>query len=140
MRISPLFIGAALILTPPMLGLSRAVDAKPSLAGKRFEVDLTEGGKTSKDTLVFTKKEFESLQCRQYGFKPARYKVTGTTDSIAFQSDSKSKAEGRNMWSGYVKGNAITATLVWKKPGQSDKVYQGTGMELPESQAARAPD
>lgn len=135
-----LSFGAALILLPPVLGLSRPADAKPSLEGKKYELDLTETGKTSKDTLVFTKRDFESLQCRQYGFKPAGYKVTGTADSIAFISESKSKKEGKNTWTGYVKGGTIKATLVWQKKGQADKVYQGTGMEMPEAQASKTPE
>ncbi|GEM_PF-4013655 len=139
-RISSLRIGAAFLLIPALIGLSRPVEAKPSLAGKKYEVELTESGKTSKDTLIFTKKEFESLQCRQYGFKPAKYRVTGTADSIAFESESKSKTEGKNTWSGYVKGGTIKTTLVWQKQGQSDKVYQGTGMEMPEPQASRKAD
>jgi hypothetical protein len=132
-------IAYAVCAVIPLLPVAASA-AKVSLAGKKYEVDLAEGGKTSKDTLVFGKKDFESLQCRQYGFKPSKAKFSGTQDSIAFESEAKSKTEGVDIWSGYVKGQAVVATMTWKKKGQPDKVYNASGTEMAEPQAAAKPE
>ena len=105
-----------------------AGEPKGALDGKTFVGETGEKGKTAakmeNDTLQFANGKFRSSACDPYGFTEAPYTATTAADgSIQWTSEATSSKEGRILWKGTVKGDALTGTFTWTKAGQAPIEY-----------------
>jgi hypothetical protein len=100
--------------------------ATVSLDGKTFDVKAVTKDGEGPDTLIFTDGTFESTDCRQYGFGPAKYTATGE-GTVAFTVTTTSEKEGKIAWTGKVDSDAISGSAVWSKDGQADITYTFSG-------------
>jgi hypothetical protein len=108
-----------------LLAVAADAPAKPSLDGRTFQVVTGKKGEktTEPDTLVFQGGMFHSSGCDSYGFKPATYRTKTSGTEIQFEALAGSATEGENLWKGTVKGDGISGTFRWFKPGQSPIDY-----------------
>ncbi len=99
------------------------------LDAAKWKVELMpEGGEPMPDTLAFRRGMFDSIACHQYGFGWGPYdakKVDGATTFTAFTI---SPDQGMMMWTGEVKGDAISGTLDWYPAKGKEKklTFRGT--------------
>jgi hemoglobin len=101
--------------------------ALAAAGGGTFDVEVKEGAKHAfKDRLIVTGDTFESLECRKYGFAPARYNGSAAT----FLVSAKSAKEGAVQWKGTINADQIEGTLDWTNGGKTSK-YTFTGKKLP---------
>jgi len=117
-----------------VIGLLIALPALASpLEGKTFIGEIAKKGdaKADPDTFAFREGKFHATGCDPYGFKPAPYKVEKSGDDWTFASECKSPKEGSMSWKGIVKGDAISGTVVWTKPGQAPIEYTFKGAATP---------
>lgn len=116
-----------------VLGIRAAGAEKASpLDGREFEGSTVEKGKTSgamPEQIRFAKGSFRSLPCDAYGFGDAPYSWHEANGAVEFDAVTRSEKEGEIEWSGQVRGDSLSATLVWKKPGQKTIEYQTTAKE-----------
>jgi hypothetical protein len=96
-----------------------------ALDGKTFAGEMGEKGKEKgdKDELVFKDGKFTSVACQEYGFGDAPYTSTASGETTTFEADTVSAKEGKMHWSGTVKGDELTGTVVWTKEGQAPTEY-----------------
>jgi hypothetical protein len=104
-----------------------------TLDGRTFELRISDQKKEScsREHAYFLNGHFESMECRQYGFKKAPYTTETTKAGIAFKSVVPSSQEGTNTWTGVVVGTTIAGTLLWEKTGQDPILYHYEGNLLP---------
>ena len=116
-----------------VLGIRAAGAQKASpLDGREFAGETVEKGKTSgamPEQIRFENGKFHSLPCDAYGFGDAPYSWHDANGSVEFHAVTKSEKEGEIEWSGQVRGDSLTATLVWKKSGQKTIEYQSTAKD-----------
>jgi hypothetical protein len=91
-----------------------------TLDGRRFRVTLTnvKNQKSWRHRLVFKRGKFESLECRQYGFKKAAYELDGTT----FSASPASRKGGTVVWKGKLDGDSVEGTMEWTRPGAEQAI------------------
>ncbi len=96
-----------------------------ALDGKTFTGEMGEAGKDKgdKDELIFKDGKFSSEACEKYGFGDAPYTTTASGGATTFEADTVSAKEGKMHWSGTVKGDERTGTVVWTKEGQAPIDY-----------------
>ncbi|HSC35279.1 MAG TPA: hypothetical protein VLG45_08390 [Thermodesulfobacteriota bacterium] len=96
-----------------------------ALDGKTFAGEMGETGKKKgdKDELIFKDGKFSSEACEKYGFGDAPYTTTASGGATTFEADTVSVKEGKMHWSGTVKGDELTGTVVWTKEGQAPIDY-----------------
>jgi len=89
-----------------------------TLDGKIFSGEIgKEGEKTGgKDDLIFKDGKFRSTACDKFGFTEAPYTVKASGRDTIFEAEAVSAKEGTMKWTGTVKGNTATATVLWSKP------------------------
>jgi hypothetical protein len=113
-----------------LIGLIVALPAYSSpLDGKTFVGEIAKKGeaKGDPDTFTFKAGKFHSMSCDPYGFTPSPYRIGKIGDKWTFASQCTSPKEGQMAWKGTIKGDAISGTAVWTKPGQSPIEYTFTG-------------
>ena len=106
------------------------------LDGKSFHIEIADQAtqSCSREHAVFLKGQFESMECRQYGFTRTAYQAQAAGDSTLFDAVALSPAEGTNTWRGVVKGKTVHGTLRWEKAGQKPVTYHFKGTALPLSE------
>lgn len=106
------------------------------LDGKSFHLEIADQAtqSCSREHAIFLKGQFESMECRQYGFTRTAYRAHAAGDSTVFDAVSQSPAEGTNTWRGVVKGKSVHGTLRWEKAGQKPVTYHFKGTALPLSE------
>jgi hypothetical protein len=108
---------------------STAVTTSAALDGKTFSGEAIEHGKTAgdKDEMSFNAGRFHSKGCDQYGFGDAPYTAVAAGDAVSFSAETTSPTEGKIVWSGTVKDDAVTGTMLWTKQGQAPITYNVKG-------------
>jgi hypothetical protein len=111
-RLGILVVAAALAAVGPVL-------AAGALDGKVFHGTLTESGKKSghHDSFEFKDGQFRSTACERDGFHYGAYTAQAAGTDTAFTAKVDSKKAGSMAWTGTVKGDTISGTAVWTKPG-----------------------
>jgi hypothetical protein len=97
------------------------------LDGKTFVGENSHLGKSGsgKDEIKFDSGKFLSLGCTtKYGFNDAVYTTKVDGDRIFFTADIYSDQYGRMTYSGFVKGDHITANYFWYNKGQYEAPEQ----------------
>jgi hypothetical protein len=80
---------------------------------------------SGKDEIKFDNGKFTSITCStKYGFGDADYTAKADGDRIFFTADIFSKQYGRMTYSGFVKGNDISANYFWYDKGKFEKPEQ----------------
>ena len=94
-----------------------------SLDGRTFTGVFLERGKTSgdADTLTFKDGRFRSSACDRYGYSDAVYKAVAAADGTRFEAETQSPKYGKLLWSGYVRGDKLDATVMMEQSGKSAK-------------------
>ena len=94
-----------------------------SLDGRSFTGVFLERGKTSgdADTLTFKDGKFRSSACDKYGYSDAPYKAVAVADGTRFETETQSAKYGKLIWSGYVRGGKLDATVMMEQPGKAPK-------------------
>jgi hypothetical protein len=103
-----------------------AAEAKPGpLDGKSFAGETGEKGKAKGDpeSFVFRDGKFDPIQCHPYGFSAAPYTARSEAGAVSFESETVSAKEGKMLWKGTVRGDALEGTMVWSKEGQAPLEY-----------------
>lgn len=122
---------AALVLVVAANASMAAEKASGPLDGKTFVGETGEKGKDKGDieTFVFRNGQFDPLQCHPYGFGPAPYTASTSGDEVRFEAETVSAEEGKMLWKGTVRGNALQGTMVWTKEGQAPIEYWFRGKQ-----------
>ena len=97
------------------------------LDGKTFFGNNGHLGKegSGKDEIKFENGKFMSIGCStKYGFSDADYTAVMDGDRVFFTADIFSKKYGRMTYSGFVKGDEISANYFWYNMGKYDKPEQ----------------
>ena len=96
------------------------------LDGKEFVGKSGRLGKKASDDdeIKFENGKFTSIGCKKYGFGDADYTTKIDGDRIFFTSDIYSKKYGRITYSGFVKGNDMSANYIWWDKGKYEKPEQ----------------
>jgi hypothetical protein len=105
-------------------------DATPrTLSGATYRGSISPVGsdKGDPDDLVFDGKSFESVACRGFGFAASSYTESKDGDAIAFEAVVPSESGATMHWRGLARGDEITATADWSKPGEDGKQYRFVG-------------
>jgi hypothetical protein len=76
------------------------------------------------DEIKFEDGKFTSIGCTKYGFGDADYTTKVDGDRIFFTADVYSKKYGRITYSGFVKGNDMSANYIWWDKGKYEKPEQ----------------
>jgi len=109
---------------------ARGKDGAGALDGRRFEVQVTEVGKSAseKETLEFHGGRFHSVECDEHAFASGAYAATKNGDVMTFRSTTESATEGRIDWRGMVRGDSIEGAFTWTKKDQkpTDYSFRGT--------------
>ena len=94
-----------------------------SLDGRSFTGVFLERGKTSgdADTITFKDGRFRSSACDRYGYSDAAYKAVAVADGTRFETETQSPKYGRLLWTGYVRGDKLDATVMMEQAGKSPK-------------------
>jgi hypothetical protein len=94
-----------------------------SLDGRTFSGVFLERGKTSgdADTLTFKDGRFRSSACDRYGYSDAPYKAVAVADGTRFETETQSAKYGKLIWTGYVRGDKLDATVMMEQSGKSPK-------------------
>ena len=91
------------------------------LDGKTFVGKNGHLGKdgSGSDEIEFENGKFKSIACStKYGFSDADYTTKIDGDKVFFTADIYSDKYGRMTYSGFVKGNDISANYFWYKKGK----------------------
>ena len=97
------------------------------LDGKTFVGKNGHLGKdgSGSDEVKFEKGKFESIGCStKFGFSDADYTTKVDGDRVFFTADIYSDKYGRMTYSGFVKGNDISANYFWYEKGKYDNPEQ----------------
>ena len=91
-----------------------------SLDGRSFTGVFLERGKTSgdADTLTFKDGRFRSSACDRYGYSDAPYKAVAVADGTRFETETQSAKYGKLLWTGYVRGDKLDATVMMVQDGK----------------------
>jgi hypothetical protein len=94
-----------------------------NLDGRTFTGVFLERGKTSgdADTITFKDGRFRSSACDRYGYSDAVYKAVAAGDGTRFEAETQSAKYGKLLWTGYVRGNKLDATVMMQQEGKSPK-------------------
>ena len=77
------------------------------------------------DEVKFENGKFMSITCSEkYGFGDADYTAKADGDRIFFTADTYSEKYGRMTYSGFVKGNDISANYFWYDKGKYENPEQ----------------
>jgi hypothetical protein len=89
------------------------------LDGKVFAGEIGQKGKKSgdRDDLVFKDGKFLSTACEKFGFGAAPYTAAMGEGTTTFEAVAASAKEGTMQWKGTIKGDSVTASVVWSKAG-----------------------
>ncbi|HXZ37335.1 MAG TPA: hypothetical protein VEL68_15035 [Thermodesulfobacteriota bacterium] len=95
------------------------------LDGKVFAGELGKKGEKTgdKDDLIFKDGKFVSTACEKYGFGAAPYLVATGEGNTTFEASADGGKDGTMKWKGAIKGDSLTATVVWSKPGQPEQEF-----------------
>jgi len=97
------------------------------LDGKTFSGKNGHLGKdgSGSDEIKFENGKFVSVTCStKYGFSDAEYTTKVDGDKVFFTADIYSDKYGRMTYSGYVKGDDISANYFWYDKGKYEKPEQ----------------
>ena len=97
------------------------------LDGKTFSGKNGHLGKdgSGSDEIKFENGKFVSVTCSEkYGFSDSEYTTKVDGDKVFFTADIYSDKYGRMTYSGYVKGNDISANYFWYDKGKYEKPEQ----------------
>ena len=97
------------------------------LDGKTFSGKNGHLGKdgSGSDEIKFENGKFVSVTCStKYGFSDAEYTTKVDGDKVFFTADIYSDKYGRMTYSGYVKGDDISANYFWYDKGKFEKPEQ----------------
>jgi hypothetical protein len=96
------------------------------LDGKEFVGKSGRLGKKASDDdeIKFENGKFTSTGCTEYGFGDADYTTKVDGDRTFFTADIYSKKYGRITYSGFVKGNDMSANYIWWDKGKYEKPEQ----------------
>ena len=103
-----------------------------TLAGATYRGAITPVGseKGDPDDLVFEARSFESIACRGSGFTSTSYTESKDGDGIAFEAIAPSDSGATMHWRGVARGDEITATADWSKPGEAGKTFRFVGQRV----------
>lgn len=90
------------------------------LDGKSFTGLFVQKGSATgdRDTLIFSQGRFRSAACDQYGYGDASYTAVSDGDAVRFNAETRSPRYGRLVWSGLVRGNALTCDVLMIQDGK----------------------
>ena len=97
-------------LLPIVFLISPARAESGLLDGKVFVADAGAKGKSAdeKDEVItFRDGRFHSSSCDQWGYSKGIYKAKSDGDAIVFETETISEKDGRLVWTGRVRGDAI---------------------------------
>jgi hypothetical protein len=97
-----------------------ALAQMPALDGRAFVAEAGENGKEADekgDVITFQAGKFHSSACDQWGFGKGAYRTSVSGDAIAFETETTSEKDGRLVWKGTVRGDAIEGTFVHYRKG-----------------------
>jgi hypothetical protein len=114
-------VGAALARADGLLpvvpsDLGQAIQG--TFDGRVFAVDFGQDGKkpAGKDVIRFENGKMSTALCSKFGFEPAPYLVRVEGDKIHFYAEMVSATQGKNIFSGYVEKDKLTAHANWAQP------------------------
>lgn len=110
----------ALFFLPATQVAAQAIPSVSTLDGKAFVAEAGEKGKAADekgDIITFKDGKFHSSSCDQYGYGKGDYKATAQGDAIAFEVETKSEKDGRLVWKGSVRGDAIEGSFTHYRKG-----------------------
>jgi hypothetical protein len=81
-------------------------------------------GASDDDQIKFENGKFTSTGCTEYGFGDADYTTKVDGDRIFFTADIYSDKYGRITYSGFVKGNDMSANYIWWDRGKYENPEQ----------------
>jgi hypothetical protein len=116
--VSSLTVAGALVLGP----VAQAEDKADPLDGKTFLGQIGEKGKAKAEydeEMSFKDGKMVSSACVPLGFSSFPYKSTVKGNVIEFMAEATNPAKGTLKWKGVIKGNKLSATSVWTKPGEA---------------------
>jgi hypothetical protein len=90
------------------------------LDGKVFVADAGLKGKEADekgDVITFKDGKFHSSACDQWGYGKGAYRTTAASDGMSFEAETTSEKDGRLVWKGTVRGDAIEGTFVHYRKG-----------------------
>lgn len=99
----------AALAAPPLYAQTAILD------GRAFVADAGVKGKPADekgDVITFADGKFHSAICDQYGYGKGEYKATRAGDAIEFEAVTVSEKDGRNVWKGTIRGDAIEGTMM----------------------------
>jgi hypothetical protein len=91
-----------------------------TLDGRAFVADAGEKGKAADekgDVITFQGGRFHSSACDQFGYGKGAYRAAASGGAIAFESETTSEKDGRLVWRGTVRGDAIEGTFTHYRKG-----------------------
>lgn len=110
---------AAIVAAPGPV--PRAGEQADPLDGKTFVGEIGEKGKKEgqfKEEMSFKNGEMVSSACVSLGFASFPYRVTAKGDAIEFAAEARNPTEGTLKWQGVIRGDTLSATSLWTKPGE----------------------
>ena len=115
-----------IILTVFALSITTLPAYANMLDGKSFSGMTGKMGKkgSQKDEIRFENGQFQSVDCKKYGFGSGPYVTRTEGDKTHFVADTYSADTGRIAWVGTISGNSLDATYLWYKKGKNTKPKQ----------------
>jgi hypothetical protein len=106
----------AMALAMPASALAQA----PALDGKAFVAEAGMKGKDADekgDVITFKDGKFHSSACDQWGYGKGAYRASAAGEAVSFEAETASEKDGRIVWKGTVRGDAIEGTFVHYRKG-----------------------
>ena len=97
-----------------------ALAQSATLDGRAFVAEAGEKGKEADekgDVITFQGGRFHSSACDQFGYGKGAYRAVAAGDAITFETETASEKDGRLVWKGTVRGDAIEGTFVHYRKG-----------------------
>ena len=101
---------------------SPAIATAYPLDGRQFSASIVRDGTDEDgenpplgDQLMFSDGKFSSAVCKRYNFAAAPYWVRVEGDQVHFLAELTSPTDGRMLWKGTIRGDALEGTMRWTK-------------------------
>jgi len=129
----PLLLLSGILCASLILSCTASGKEGPLLDGKSFTVITMPDGNSAEammENITFAAGRFDNDNCHLWGFGDGAYTAKESGDSIAFTATTTSSTEGTMEWTGTLRGDALSGSMVWKKAGQDDMHYVFTSKNI----------
>lgn len=119
------------VLASVLLGAAALAACRPAeagrglLDGRTFVGEIGEKGRSrgERERIAFRQGRLHSEACEPFGFEDGDYTASASGEEVSFQAETLSPAEGRIVWQGRVRGDALEGTFTWYKDGKRPLEY-----------------